>query len=112
MPNKNYLKGRRFEYEVMNELRANGFSAMRTSGSHGHFDVIGIKLANGQQHIKFIQCKVIQKYSASAMKKLILDFNKNTPVVRSYNYDDLIVEAFLYIKYKDSNKYNTYVYGA
>lgn len=42
MPNKNYLKGRRKEYKICNNLKAKGYIAQRTAGSHSPFDVIAI----------------------------------------------------------------------
>ena len=40
MPNKNYLSGRRLEYEMITIARAQGGKATRTAGSHGWIDVI------------------------------------------------------------------------
>src|SRR5690348_2431534 len=54
MPNKNYLAGRRLEYEVMKEFENRGFKVLRTSGSHGEFDVVAYKL---NEPPLFIQCK-------------------------------------------------------
>jgi Holliday junction resolvase len=48
-----YERGRDAEYRTINELRANGYDAVRTAGSHGAADVIAW---NGV-HIRFIQCK-------------------------------------------------------
>ena len=42
MPNKNYIKGRQAEYRLMKTLRDSGAIVMRSSGSHGLFDVIAI----------------------------------------------------------------------
>ena len=40
MPNKNYISGRRLEYEVIKMLRNSGMEATRTAGSHGWVDVV------------------------------------------------------------------------
>ena len=53
MPNKNYVKGRRMEYDVMAFLRQRGFKVYRTAGSHSETDVIAIL----DSSILFIQCK-------------------------------------------------------
>lgn len=37
-----YAKGRRLEYRAMADLRAQGYSVLRTAGSHGVFDLIAI----------------------------------------------------------------------
>ena len=55
MPNANYIKGRRKEYEIMNDAKAKGLIAVRTAGSHGPFDVIIIHPY--AKIIEFIQCK-------------------------------------------------------
>lgn len=48
-----YERGRDAEYRTINELRADGYDAVRTAGSHGAADVIAW---NGV-HVRFIQCK-------------------------------------------------------
>lgn len=55
MPNRNYQRGRRYEYKVMRDLEECGYHAYRTAGSHGAFDVI----AWHTRHTKvlFIQVK-------------------------------------------------------
>lgn len=41
MPNKNYLRGRRFEYETVKRWTGDSqWKAVRTAGSHGEFDVV------------------------------------------------------------------------
>lgn len=40
MANKNYLVGRRLEYEVMKMLREHGMETTRTAGSHGWVDIV------------------------------------------------------------------------
>lgn len=42
MPNKNYLSGRRLEYEVCQAYKSIGGNAARTAGSHGIADVVAI----------------------------------------------------------------------
>ena len=54
MANRNYLKGRRAEYKLMQKLRKEGASyVMRTAGSHGPVDVIAI----GEGLIRMYQVK-------------------------------------------------------
>lgn len=53
MPNRNYRRGRAYEYRVVKMLEATGFTATRTAGSHGCFDVMAF---NGQQ-LRLIQVK-------------------------------------------------------
>lgn len=53
MVNKNYIKGRNKEYQVMRMLEKVGMDCIRASGSHGIFDVI----AFGCGVIRMIQVK-------------------------------------------------------
>lgn len=56
MPNKNYIKGRRKEYKICNELREQGYDIVqRTAGSHSPIDIIAIRKAT--KDIFFVQCK-------------------------------------------------------
>lgn len=43
MVNRNYVKGVRFERQIVKELELNGYFAVRTAGSHSCIDVIGVK---------------------------------------------------------------------
>ena len=47
MSNKNYVKGRNFEYRVMAFLRKHGYYCIRSYGSKGPFDVIAIPPSKG-----------------------------------------------------------------
>lgn len=40
MPNNSYLRGRKLEWDIQKLFKDKGYSAMRTSGSHGFADVI------------------------------------------------------------------------
>jgi len=49
----NYQKGRQYEYRTINKLREAGYTATRSAGSHGIYDVI----AWNEHEVKFIQVK-------------------------------------------------------
>jgi Holliday junction resolvase len=66
MANKNYIKGRRLEYEVMKTLREDFSEVMRTAGSHGMFDVIAVGA-----HTLFVQVKSSRRESEKAMEGII-----------------------------------------
>ena len=66
MVNKNYIKGRRFEYETVNSEREEGCLAFRSAGSHSPIDVVSI--SRGDKTIRFIQCKS-GKTSHKGLKK-------------------------------------------
>jgi hypothetical protein len=55
MPNKNYIKGRRKEYKVMNDARARGLISFRSAGSHSPVDVCSIDCV--ERVITLTQCK-------------------------------------------------------
>lgn len=64
MVNKNYIAGRNFEYKVKKYYENQGFTVLRTSGSHGFADLIAVKnfeifVGKGYfiKTIEFIQCK-------------------------------------------------------
>ena len=52
MPNRNYVKGRRKEYKVVNKLKSLGFPiAFRSAGSHNPIDVVGIDILHKEIHL-------------------------------------------------------------
>jgi len=59
MPNKSYIRGRAFEYEILNLLKkhlpADKYTIIRTAGSHSPVDVFIVKHINRQAF--GIQCK-------------------------------------------------------
>ncbi len=64
MPNRNYNRGRNYEYEIVNLFKEAGYDAQRTAGSHGVFDIIVTKTDEENQRICYlvlIQCKIKKK---------------------------------------------------
>ena len=55
MVNRNYNKGRKFEYQVAKEYRAMGYISFRTAGSHSPVDVIAIHPKKKKMFL--VQCK-------------------------------------------------------
>jgi Holliday junction resolvase len=53
MPNNNYRRGADFERKVVDLFRSVGYSASRTGGSHGIYDVIAVN----RERVCIIQCK-------------------------------------------------------
>lgn len=47
MPNKNYAAGRRYEYACKKKLEAEGWTVLRTAGSHGDADLVGYRVSMG-----------------------------------------------------------------
>lgn len=54
MPNANYLRGRRFEWRVRDQLRKMGWTVLRTAGSKGPVDLVAVKAGSP---VAFVQCK-------------------------------------------------------
>ena len=78
MPNKNYVKGRNFEYAVMRYLRKRGYYCMRAYGSKGLYDVIAVpnrstsgqeSLDNGGVIIDLVTLLVQAKYNGYVPKQ-------------------------------------------
>jgi hypothetical protein len=86
MPNRNYESGRRFEYKIANELRADGHMILRTAGSHGAFDLVAI---SPEGEVGLIQCKRC-KTDAEA-KRLTKAFKENPPLPRNGHYEQEII---------------------
>jgi len=56
MPNKNYIKGRRKEYKIRQQLIEEGYLIVqRTAGSHSAIDIIAID--PDDRRILFVQAK-------------------------------------------------------
>ena len=52
--NPNYIKGRNKEYDLKHQLEREGYTVLRTAGSHGFADLIAVSSLG---KIRFIQCK-------------------------------------------------------
>lgn len=75
MSNPNYVKGRAYEYQVMKDWAKHGYICMRTSGSHGHFDVIAVKPGGA---VELIQCKTTETLSTA--HRMVEEFHANPPL--------------------------------
>jgi Holliday junction resolvase len=65
MNNKNYRRGRRFEYKLKKELEKYGFLVVRSAGSRSPFDLVALN----QSYIFFIQLKYNKKISKQEFEK-------------------------------------------
>jgi len=73
MPNSNYVKGRKKEYKIVNQLKSEGWDIVqRTAGSHSPIDVIAINKV--LRVIKLIQSKP-DNYSKSSEEKVLNECN-------------------------------------
>jgi Holliday junction resolvase len=73
MQNKNYIKGRRKEYKIRNDLIKQGFNIVqRSAGSHSKIDIFAID--TNKKIIKFVQSKP-DLYTASQTNKLLKELD-------------------------------------
>lgn len=79
MPNKNYLAGRRIEYQRMKHWKSLKHEVLRTTGSHGFADLITVSM---QGYVYFIQCKRVQ--TKAHAERLIKEFKTNPPLGHRY----------------------------
>lgn len=78
--NKNYRTGRTFEYETIETWEEQGYTASRTAGSHGPYDVIAFR---PDRVPELIQCK--RTTSKATAKRLIEKFKFETTPSLFYN---------------------------
>lgn len=64
MPNLNYNRGRASEYRAIKELEAEGYTAIRSAGSHSCADVV----AWNNWCLRLIQIKTFKKYEGDYRK--------------------------------------------
>lgn len=93
MPNKNYLRGRRKEYKIMDELEKEGYPlVMRTAGSHSPVDVIAIKEMSVVEGFglcfigKLIQSKVGGKYKSVKKYPTTIETPNGSLIVERWEY--------------------------
>ena len=73
MPNKNYVKGRNFEYRIISYLRKKGYYCLRAYGSKGLVDILAIRPnynPDMEHHPLMIQAKYNGYVHPDEMKKL------------------------------------------
>lgn len=108
MPNKNYQRGRRFEWEVKKDLESQGWIVVRTAGSHGLWDIIAFRDIGGEIRARLIQCKVVQlKGSGAQIERLKKEFKANK-VFPHYKGQ---FNQLLAVKIAGTKQYETYSLG-
>jgi len=71
MSNQNYVKGRNFEYRIMDFLRKRGYFCMRAYGSRGAFDIIAVPPTKGSTLL--VQAKYngyVPKFELQQLKEI------------------------------------------
>ena len=76
MPNKNYLAGRRLEWQRKKHYENMGYTVLRSAGSHGPFDLTVIDPGGS---VILIQLKRVK--DAATASRLCREFEKNPPLL-------------------------------
>jgi len=104
MAHKNYVKGRRLEYDCMDYLKGKGYYTIRSYGSHGVFDIIAIPPTNDKGIFNYpllIQCKTnnylsplermtLQKSSEIYQGWVVICYRDRGVKFRSLNGDKIV----------------------
>lgn len=83
MPNPRYLAGTRFERTRKKFWEAFGWIVMRSSGSHGIFDLCAFN-PDGMGAAMGIQCKIVA--TDKQAERLLVRFTEKPPLKPSVNY--------------------------
>ena len=99
MPNKNYIKGRAFEYTIKKKLEAEGWTVWRTPGSKSKTDLICIKKmyyfesldynhtdVQEMTVVKFVQCKSGSARMSKKDKAELLELSESVGAEAMYAY--------------------------
>ena len=91
MPNKNYVRGRNFEYKVKKAYEEAGYLVFRTAGSHSPADLIAFpplgKITEWQPIL--IQCKAsdkrLSKQEITTLSHTALKYGLRAKIVQKNN---------------------------
>jgi len=94
MPNKNYIKGRAFEYTIKKKLEAEGWTVWRTPGSKSKTDLIAIQKAIWKNmggtaempSVLFVQCKSGSARMSKKDKAELLELSESVGAEAMYAY--------------------------
>lgn len=106
MANKNYLRGRRLEYKIKHDYEREGWTVMRTAGSHGPYDLIAIRVISGKVNIHLIQCKAVGRSTIKRKQALLNTFKMDSPI--SITHRDAIVSSWLAVKETGDSDFEMY----
>ena len=85
MPNKNYLRGRRYEWKIRKRLLSQGYyEVCRTAGSKSSFDLIAVD--NDLGYTKYVQCKVLSKGTQADADRMGYKFLDKPPYKKSNHF--------------------------
>ena len=77
MSNERYISGRLAEYRLRDNLRALGYTVLRTAGSHGAFDLIAV---HSKEPVRLIQVKSGKHLTETTVTKRLKEFSESPPL--------------------------------
>ncbi len=88
MPNANYRSGRALEYSRKKFWESKNYAVVRSSGSHGIWDLAAVHRSNPEKPVLLIQCKVVKNLIDASV--LYRKLRKNPPLPVSTKYEFLL----------------------
>ncbi len=80
-PNINYRAGVRLEYGRRKHWKKRGWEVTRSAGSHGIWDLVGVRLEDPSHPVMFVQCK--RAKTKTEANHIINNFKKDPPLPKS-----------------------------
>ena len=90
MPRTNYSRGYETERKIMQELAEQGFLVLRSAGSHGKIDVLGLR----RDRIVAVQSKRTKKFTMSSYNKEIAAIQD---IINAYQLDNVDFEFWVWV---------------
>ena len=97
VPNLHYRAGARLEYGRKKHWQKRKWTIVRSSGSHGIWDLCGVRLEDPSHPVMFLQCKRVE--TAQQAKAMVKRFKANPPMPKSPHW-----VMFLEIQIKGSRE--------
>lgn len=88
MPNTNYRAGARVEYARRKHWNKRGYLVLRSAGSHGAFDLVGIHRESPHFPVQLIQVKRVT--DPKKAQSLLEKFRNNPPLTPSAHYHQVM----------------------
>jgi hypothetical protein len=88
VPNLNYRAGARLEYGRRKHWQKRGFEVVRSAGSHGIWDLCGVRVEDPSHPVMFIQCKRVE--TKSQANKIIKQFKEAPPMPASPHWQMIL----------------------
>ena len=90
MARTNYQRGYEVERKIMQELTEQGFLVLRSAGSHGKIDVLGLR----KDRIVAVQSKRTKKFTMSTYKKELAAIQD---IIATYELDNVDFELWVWV---------------